>query len=290
MRQYQSSSRRLNENSPFFRLYQKAKRLGQWDPRSIDFSRDRQDFQNLPEESRMALMAQVSQFIAGEEAVTLDISPMLIARGRHGSIEEQMYLTTFVFEEAKHVEFFDLWLRSVGLEQEDLNEMHPPPYKVIFEANEKAMHRLLTDDSPEAVVRASTIYNMVVEGVLAETGYDAFGRMFKEENLMPGLLRGIDYLKQDESRHIAYGTYLLQSLVAEDRRLYEVFESQMDEMLPHIKEFIGGGEEAPSEEPNPALEYALRQFELRKEKVARALGQGRERLEKMAEEEFALNE
>ncbi len=39
---------------------------------------------------------------------------------------------------------------------------------------------------------------------------------------MPGLMKGIGYLKTDESRHIGYGTYLLQRLICEHPRLFDV--------------------------------------------------------------------
>ncbi|MDQ7864004.1 hypothetical protein RCO48_31740 [Peribacillus frigoritolerans] len=36
------------------------------------------------------------------------------------------------------------------------------------------MEKLLTDQSPEALAEAATVYNMFTEGVLAETGYFGF--------------------------------------------------------------------------------------------------------------------
>ena len=46
-----------------------------------------------------------SLFQAGEEAVTLDLLPLIRAIAQEGRIEEEMYLTTFLWEEAKHVDF-----------------------------------------------------------------------------------------------------------------------------------------------------------------------------------------
>ena len=48
------------------------------------------------------MLTQFAQFIGGEEAVTTDILPMIMAVAKKGWFEEEMYLTTFLFEEAKH--------------------------------------------------------------------------------------------------------------------------------------------------------------------------------------------
>ena len=56
---------------------------------------------------------------------------------------------------------------------------------------------------------------------------------------MPGTRRGIALLKQDESRHIAYGIYLLSRLVAADPTLWDALEAQMNDLLPAALSIIG---------------------------------------------------
>jgi ribonucleoside-diphosphate reductase beta chain len=66
-------------------------------------------------------------------------------------------------------------LREVAGAPADLSRYHTPSYRALFyEALPLAMHRLLVDPSPAAQVRASVTYNMVTEGVLAETGYHGY--------------------------------------------------------------------------------------------------------------------
>jgi ribonucleoside-diphosphate reductase beta chain len=55
---------------------------------------------------------------------------------------------------------------------------------------------------------------MVVEGVLAETGYHAYLSALERTHLVPGQCQGVRLLKQDESRHIAYGIYLISRCLA----------------------------------------------------------------------------
>ena len=88
------------------RLYHKAKKLGIWDPREIDLTQDRQDSLKISDEYKERLLPLILGFQAGEEAVTLDLLPLIMTMAREGRLEEEMFLTTFLWEEAKHTEFF----------------------------------------------------------------------------------------------------------------------------------------------------------------------------------------
>lgn len=120
-------------------------------------------------------------------------------------------------------------------------------------------------------------YNMVVEGVLAETGYHAFFTMLERNDLMPGPRQGISLLKQDEARHIAYGVYLLSRLIAEHPDLWETLESQMNVLLPFAIGIIGDAFAAYEVVPFGLVEddfvtYAMAQFSKRFERLEKARG------------------
>src|SRR5579885_3798938 len=227
-----TSERGLRHDILPMRLYQKAKRLGIWDPNSIDFSQDVQDWQRFSDEEREAIVSLTALFQAGEEGVTLDLLPLIMAVAREHRLEEEMFLTTFLWEEAKHTEFFRRFLDEVAQEHGDLHQFHTPSYRRIFyEELPQAMHALLTDTSPQAQVRASVTYNMIIEGVLAETGYHAYFNMLDRNNIMPGLKQGVGLIKRDESRHLAYGVFLISRLVAQDKSLWPFVEQQMNMLL-----------------------------------------------------------
>ena len=96
-------------------------------------------------------------------------------------------------------------------------------------------------------------------------------------DLMPGTRRGIALLKQDESRHIAYGIYLLSRLVAEDAALWDVLEAHMNELLPAALGVIGDVFAAYDPVPFGLVEedfvnYGLAQFQKRVGRLERARG------------------
>lgn len=257
------------------RLYHKAKKLGTWDPRDIDLAQDFQDWQHLPDEHKDGLRGLILSFQAGEEAVTIDLLPLVLTMAREGRLEEEMFLTTFLWEEAKHTEFFRRYLDEVLREQRDLHEMSVANNTRDLFANDlpSVMNRLLTDPSPANQVRASVLYNMIVEGVLAETGYYSFSQALSASNLLPGLLQGIQLIKRDESRHIAYGVFLISRLVAQDKSLWPLVEEQMHGYFDAI---------ASSQERNGTSEnirtYARQQFEKRLTRIARAREQSVEQI------------
>lgn len=287
---FATTTRGLDRSLPPMRLYEKAKRLGIWNPSDIDLSKDRSDWAALQPDEKDLILRLLAMFVAGEEAVTLDLLPLIRVIAREGRLEEEMFLTTFLFEEAKHTDFFRRFLDEVtslpspsgegpGV-RPDLSEYHTDNYRQLFyDALPAALSALEADPSPSAQVRASVTYNMVVEGVLAETGYHAFFTMLERNDLMPGLRKGISLLKQDESRHIAYGVYLLSRLVAEHPEEWDTLDAQMNSLLPFAIGVIGDAFAAYEVVPFGLVEddfvgYAMSQFTKRFERLEKARGAG----------------
>jgi len=211
-----------------------------WRANDIDFSQDAEDWASLSEPEREAALYLCASFIAGEEAVTEDIQPFIAAMGTEGRLEDEMYLTQFAFEEAKHTEVFRRWLDAVGVE-EDLHhyiEDNPGYRKIFYEELPEALGRLHEDASPQAQVRASVTYNHIVEGMLALTGYHAWNLVCKSRDLMPGMQEIVKRIGDDERRHMAWGTFTCRRHVAGDDSNFAVVEQRIQELLPHALEMV----------------------------------------------------
>lgn len=276
--QFATTTRGLRRDSPPMKLFEKAKKYGIWNPTDIDFTQDKHDWEALQDDEKDVILRLTAQFQAGEEAVTLDLLPLIMTIAQEGRIEEEMFLTTFLWEEAKHTDFFNRFLVEVTGDAGDLSRYHLPSYNsIIYEALPQALNRLSVDSSPQAQIIASVTYNMIVEGVLAETGYHAYYTTLRENNLMPGTTRGIDLLKQDESRHIAYGIFLISRLVAENPDLWDVAETTMNTLLMPalgvVTEAFACYDPVPfNMEMETFTNYALMQFQKRYDRIARARG------------------
>lgn len=271
-----TSLRGLDRASVPMRLFEKAKRLGIWNPSEVDFAQDAADWQRLAPLEREVLLHLTALFQAGEEAVTNDIVPLLLAVSQEGRVEEELYLTTFLFEEAKHTDFFRRFLDTVVACDDDLSRFHSGSYRLlIYEALPDSMQRLLTDRSPAAQMRAAVTYNMIVEGVLAETGYHAYLSALERNHILPGQCRGVRLVKQDEARHIAYGIFLISRLLAANPELWDVAEATMNELLPLALGVVGEAFGAYPTMPfglelEEFTNFAVNQFNKRIERIERA--------------------
>ena len=285
-----TSVRGLRHDLPPMRLWQKAKRLGIWNPSDIDFTQDKLDWQGLKANEQDYLLRLCSQFLAGEESVTLDLLPLIMTVAEEGRIEEEMYLTSFLWEEAKHVEGFRRFLDEVAQEHGDLTRFGNTAYdKIFYEELPNSMNRLRTDTSVEAQIRASTTYNMIIEGVMAETGYYSFHKVLTRSNLMPGMQQFIANLKRDESRHIAFAIYFLSRLVAEHGDVaWNALEARMHELLPLVIETNNLFNEAYANgipfdlDVNEFNEYSTTQFQKRFERIQKSRNQSLEEINTIA--------
>jgi ribonucleoside-diphosphate reductase beta chain len=239
------STRGLDYESVPWKLWEKSKKLF-WDPADIDFSQDAIDWQEMSEEERTLVALSARGFMVGEEAVTLDIVPLLRCMSDLGRLEDTMYLCMFAMEEAKHTEMFRRWFDAVGLDPASLDDLVLARQAAVGErrpgvfdgALTRVMRRLDTDKSPQAILDASIIYNQLVEGVMAIAGYQRWDQTFRRIGKLPGLEAGLKLTQRDERRHIAYGTYLGRRVLAENPELWEWLEKRWAKLTAG---FSGGG-------------------------------------------------
>lgn len=223
----------LDWDSLPLRLWRKGNALF-WNAADIDLSQEAEGWQTLTGDDAEAAARLSAMFLAGEEAVTHDIQPFMAAMAAEGRLGDEMYLAQFCFEEARHTEAFRLWFDSVDATA-DLTPLvaDNPGYRAIFlEALPESLGALATDPSPANQVRASVIYNHIVEGVLALTGYHAWKQVCLERGILPGMQSIVRHIGIDERRHMAWGTYTCRRHVAADPALWDVVEQTMGTMLP----------------------------------------------------------
>lgn len=204
-----------------------------WNPADIDFSQDAHDWQTLSDRERDMATRLCALFIAGEEAVTDDIQPFMAAMRAEGRLGDEMFLTQFAFEEAKHTQVFRLWLDAVGIDA-DLHGYldQVPAYRQLFDVElQQSLNALTHDPSPAAQVRASVTYNHIVEGMLALTGYHAWNKVCKQRGILPGMQQLVRRIGDDERRHMAWGTFTCRRHIAADDANWEIFETKMNELI-----------------------------------------------------------
>jgi ribonucleoside-diphosphate reductase beta chain len=256
------STRGINYESIPWKLWEKSKKLF-WDPADLDFSQDAIDWQEMPETPRTLVALSARGFMVGEEAVTLDIVPLLRCMSDLGRLEDTMYLSMFAMEEAKHTDMFRRWFDAVGVDPASLDDLVRARNEAMQNNGNrrrglfdgvltKVMRRLDTDKSPEAILDATLVYNQLVEGVAAIAGYQRWNETFRRLGKLPGLESGIKLTQRDERRHIAYGTYLGRQILAEHPELWEFVERRWARLT---EGFVGGYGSAVQQEQADAADF-----------------------------------
>lgn len=224
---------KLDYNSQPWRDYQLAKQYA-WDPQKLDLKTDARDWLALDNREQDVVLNLLSMFVKGEEAVASELAPLLFALGKIGDLRaEEMFVSSQILDESLHVEFFHRWFDEVVRGPVEHAKYWGENYRALFdEALPDALDALVSDHSSHALARAYVCYHIVVEGTLAETGYHAIFLACQRKNVLAGLTQGIEFVKRDESRHIAYGIYALQRLLRAEPELMEFVHEELNRLLP----------------------------------------------------------
>jgi ribonucleotide reductase beta subunit family protein with ferritin-like domain len=234
---------------PVYRKYKFAiNRI--WNVDDLDFTQDAEDWKRIDPGQRDGLLGVTIRFLAGEQAVTDELVPMIAASHALGRFDWVTYLSTFLMEEAKHAEFFMRWHDEVVgvLEPEEVakhflvREATADPSgrftvrDVLHEAL-PAYGRELLEASMEgdeerierAFVRFSAAYNGFVEGVLTMPSYEIVIDTTDLWNAFPVLKQGFKLILGDEGRHITFGTGACRTLIEKNPEyealVHEVFDT-----------------------------------------------------------------
>ncbi|APX96930.1 ferritin family protein [Natronorubrum daqingense] len=255
----------MNRESRSNRYYRNAVER-HWDPGEIDLERDVERLleyiegaENYDEQSWDRTLNGIAKFGAGEDAVTEDLAPLATVLE---DIDDQLFLTTQLYEEAKHADFFDRYWREVVWAVEDElgwersnprdDKWFNEPYVELFDRNKKAQYRLLEDDTPENRAKAYCHYHLTVEGILAQTGYygmqTSYGGEFEELPHLPGLVEGFTKIRSDEGRHVGFGMNQLKTLIKSEGVEPTLIENTVNELLPLVQGITEDNRYQPDED------------------------------------------
>jgi ribonucleoside-diphosphate reductase beta chain len=233
---------------PIYRKYEKAIR-GVWNAKDLDFSQDAADWQGIDEAQRRGLLGVTVRFLAGEQAVTDELVPMLAAAHALSRYDWTMFLSTFLMEEAKHSEFFMLWhdqvvgvlepdevaahflVRSATVDPTGRFRVKDLLHEGLPQYGDRLMDAIRDGDTAGieiAFVRFAAAYNAFAEGVLTMPSYEIVIDTTLMWDAFPALREGFRRILADEGRHITFGTAACRMLIekhpAYEALVHEVFD------------------------------------------------------------------
>jgi ribonucleoside-diphosphate reductase beta chain len=233
---------RIVEAAPSYeKLFMRWQRQ-QWSTEDFDMSEDARQWADpdmFTEEERRFLTFGFSEFFIAEDRVTVELLPFALAAPQK---EAQLFLTTQISDEAKHVVFWDRFYREVFDSSADDISAQLQQHRYVVNKDWETMfdgilhecaERLRQDptDFP-ALVRGITVYMVVIEGMLALTAARFIIKALKERDWFPGFTAGFTAVNRDESRHVGFGVKFLADAIKADRANAKIVESTLKECLP----------------------------------------------------------
>ncbi len=225
-----------------------------WRVQDLDFSLDARQWAASPAESQQHTGWTIGSFYVGEERVTADLAPFLLAAP---SGEVEAFLATQLVDEARHAVFFDRWAAEVmALSAGDLRgrlgemeERMGGSWHFLFDESlrEVANRIKARPDDLELFVEGIVTYHMVTEGVLAMPGQRAIIQYAQNHGMYPGFVEGFSLVERDEHRHIAFGVRFLRDVCEERPEMRSLVLRTLERLLPQAAEVF-----CPPEADDPA--------------------------------------
>ena len=233
---------RIIEAAPSYeKLFMRWQRQ-HWSTEDFDFTEDARqwaDPEMFTEEERRFLRFGFSEFFIGEDRVTVELIPFALAAPTN---EAQIFLTTQISDEAKHVVFWDRFYREVFGDQADgIGEMLEQQRSVVNKDWETLFDGILHDCAEQlrkdpsdfaALVRGITVYMVVIEGTLALTAARFMIKALRERGWFPGFVQGFTAVNRDESRHVGFGVKFLADAIKDDPANAKIIQETLQETLP----------------------------------------------------------
>jgi ribonucleoside-diphosphate reductase beta chain len=220
------------------RLYLFAEQQ-QWMVGPIDVGRDRADWAALTDGERTMLLKSLAPFYAGEERVAAVLAPIILAADDE---QELAFLASQQLDEARHMQLFERMWREVFAGDraasrtalDDARARCNPAFGELFDRRlAGALARLrMNPHDVEAKVEAVAIYHLVVEGTMGLTGMHFLLDYFQKRSLLPAFTDALRKVKQDEHRHVAWGTWYLRNKCREQQHYGFIVSSTLMELLP----------------------------------------------------------
>jgi ribonucleoside-diphosphate reductase beta chain len=210
-----------------------------WKATELDFTVDKEQWVTTPREAQESTIWSLGSFYVGEERVTADLAPFLLAAPT-GEIE--LFLATQLVDEARHAAFFDRFGAEVMCLSADdfrgrmreVEQILLSPWRDGFDDGLRDVSKRIQakPDDLDLFVEGITTYHMVVEGFLAVTGQALIRDYMIEHSMYPGFCEGFGLVERDEHRHVAFGVRFLRDAIDEDPRHRETVERVVLDLAP----------------------------------------------------------
>jgi ribonucleoside-diphosphate reductase beta chain len=219
-------------------LYRRWERQ-QWSVAEVDSSRDAGKWRRLSSFMQEQLLSALAELETGEECVTATLAALV---HNPPTDDDQIFLCTQMADEARHVRFFQDYLRrasAVSVSKQHLREIkvNADYGKSFAPFLTQATNELRRQDTTATWYRAVVIYHLVGEGLLAAAALRGVRHLAKRLE-MAALDEGLTNVIRDESRHVSFGLHAITTGVRHGFE-EEIVRAHLDAMEPAAAVLVG---------------------------------------------------
>ena len=214
---------------PWAREYYKTGVANNWVPEEIPMMDDIELWKNrtlLNDDERRMVLWNLGFFSTAE---SLTANNIVLSIYRHITNPEcRQYLLRQAYEEAVHTETFIYSCDSLGLDPDHIYNMYVniPSIKrkddFVVEITRSLLDPGFSTAGKEDITKFINDligYYVIMEGIFFYAGF-AMMLSFKRSNKMVGIGEQFQYILRDESVHLAFGTDLINTIVAENPEIW----------------------------------------------------------------------
>lgn len=223
------------------RKYYQGGIANNWTPEEVSMQRDVEQWKSstaLTSQERHLVLLNLGFFSTAE---SLTANNLVLAVYRHVTNPEcRQYLLRQAFEEAVHTDTFIYCCDSLGLDPDIIYNMYETIdvikakddfvvnlTKSIFDPN----FDIVDEKTTQQFVHDLIGYYVIMEGIFFYAGF-AMMLSLRRHNKMVGVGQQFEYIMRDESLHLAFGCDLINTIKAENPKIWtKDFQQDVTELI-----------------------------------------------------------
>jgi ribonucleotide reductase beta subunit family protein with ferritin-like domain len=210
-----------------------------WTPKEIDFSKDRDQWQNaLNDDERKFLKCVLAFFAASDSVVSLNLMNNFCQDVK--VLEAQTVYTFQAMMENIHAEVYSTMIDVYVTDPDERNDMfvNLGSFPGVREKVDWAERWSLNDKNTPFAKRLAAY--VIVEGLFFSGAFCAI-YWFKQRNLLPGLTKSNEFIARDEGQHTEFGCAMYNKLTftrLETAEMHALFREAVEIESHFINEAI----------------------------------------------------
>lgn len=231
------------ERSDYRGLYYRWEKE-QWEAGAIDLTRDAVDWKALDAGVRAIVAGAIGWRHLRARSATTALVPFVDGAPDE---EQQVFLTTELVDEARHIVLFDRFSAEVmGEDASTVTDRAPA-------VDDPALRELLLEAFPAVsaelakaarpglglLAEAVTSYQIAVVGLLGLAEQAALDELLSSQGILPGLTAGLALAGRDSVRHVAFALRVLQETSATEPDAMTAVGARLRGLLPVVERALG---------------------------------------------------